>query len=561
MNHLYYEKFISRKVKNMKKTLSVIMAICMILSICAFSVSAAPAGTAISSEAEFLAMDAAGAYYLANDITLTQSYASAFAGTFDGNGKTVTVSAPMFAEIAGATIKNVNVAGAIDGAGADAAAIATKASGALVFENVVSEVTITNAAIAAALFAVADPTNAVTVTGCINKGAITGTGMCAGLIGKLDSDDANGTNSAFVIVKDCANYGDITSGSYGAGIAASFQYNLNSKVENCDNYGAINGGGDSGGIIGHTTQAVMTVSYCENFGIVNTAGSGQYAGGICGYSWGTKTSSWTVEKYSTIIEYCINHADIIGSTRTGGICGSTGASNCIGIYLIDHCINLGNVTSEGGKDSFSQNCVAGILGYGYGTAATAYPLVSNCITVGNIHAGNKAAAGTAAYFLGYVNSALAIVENNTAIGTLTSDSGNITAFGRNNSKNFASVANNSIPANTGYALTCENEVTTNVYEVGTTDEAALASGAAVYAFNQAAGKDVIFMTVDGTFAPTLEAAADGSNAIIKNADGTYGNPAKAPVEPPKTGDSSAIFAIIAIISVIGVATVAKKREF
>ena len=40
----------------MKKTLSLIMAIAMILSICSLSVSAAPQGTAITSEADFLAM-------------------------------------------------------------------------------------------------------------------------------------------------------------------------------------------------------------------------------------------------------------------------------------------------------------------------------------------------------------------------------------------------------------------------------------------------------------------------------------------------------------------------
>ena len=141
----------------------------------------------------------------------------------------------------------------------------------------------------------------------------------------------------------------------------------------------------------------------------------------------------------------------------------------------------------------------------------------------------------------------------------------ITALGRDNGKDFADVSGNSIPANTGYALTYENGVTDKVYEVGTTDEATLTSGAAVYAFNQAAGKDVIFMTVDGTFAPTLEAAADGSNAIVKNADGTYGNPVKEPetTEPEvsgKTGDSSVIFAVIAVISILGAAVVAKKRE-
>ena len=97
----------------MKKTLSLILAICTILSICSFSVAAAPEGTAISSAAEFAAMAADGKYYLANDITLDATYAETFKGTLDGNGKTVTVSAPMFATLENATIKNLNVEGAI----------------------------------------------------------------------------------------------------------------------------------------------------------------------------------------------------------------------------------------------------------------------------------------------------------------------------------------------------------------------------------------------------------------------------------------------------------------
>ena len=96
----------------MKKTLSVILTICMILAICSFSVSAAPQGTAITSEAEFLAMKEDGAYYLANDITVTKSYEALFTGVFDGNGKTVTVSEPMFLEFCG-TAMNLTLQGDI----------------------------------------------------------------------------------------------------------------------------------------------------------------------------------------------------------------------------------------------------------------------------------------------------------------------------------------------------------------------------------------------------------------------------------------------------------------
>ena len=77
----------------MKKALSLIMAICMIAALCSFSVAAAPEGTAISSAADFAAMDPAGTYYLANDITISEPYVNPFTGTIDGNGKTVTMAA------------------------------------------------------------------------------------------------------------------------------------------------------------------------------------------------------------------------------------------------------------------------------------------------------------------------------------------------------------------------------------------------------------------------------------------------------------------------------------
>ena len=78
------------------------------------------------------------------------------------------------------------------------------------------------------------------------------------------------------------------------------------------------------------------------------------------------------------------------------------------------------------------------------------------------------------------------------------------------------------------------------------------------------------MTVDGTFAPTLIASEE--NVVVKNADGTYGNPVKEPetTEPApettepgsstETGDSFVVFAAIAAIAVLGVAVVAKRRE-
>ena len=187
----------------MKKTIAIVMALLMILSICSFSVAAAPEGTAISSAAEFAAMAADGKYYLANDITLDATYAGPFKGTLDGNGKTLTVSAPIFAAIEGATIKNLTVAGAIDGAAADTAAIAVNAAGAVTFENITNKATITTAAIGAGILAVADATATVTMTACVNEAAISTANEAAGLVGYIN----NNINT----ITGCENTADITS--------------------------------------------------------------------------------------------------------------------------------------------------------------------------------------------------------------------------------------------------------------------------------------------------------------------------------------------------------------
>ena len=685
----------------MKKTLSLIMAIAMILSMSMISVYAedvlliapapsAPQGTAITSAADFAAMDPAGTYYLANDITIAEPYATAFTGTIDGNGKTVTISQPMFVNFGG-TIKNLTVEGSVTSLAADAEIAALAGDGAraaiaakvacgteVVFENIVN-----NAAVSAIGNLASDDcsgsmvgkiecaditvkfiniTNNAAITGlnqvggiagwaktaatvifesCTNNGLIaeTGTnaycagiicrsdaalttflgcvntakissgkdqaggmiayaskgsfefnycgnmgeiaptvGKAAGLIGNINCNDADGKTGYYVTINNCENYGNITAGgngNYAAGIAACVQKTLNFTIENCVNYGEINGTHDSGGIMGHTTQAVMKMSYCENFGKV-TAVNAQYAGGICGYAWGTKTASYSAANgdYCNVIEYCINHADVVADTRAGGIVGSTGTSNTRGISLVNSCINLGTVTLKATlaeEGNFSRNCASGIMGYGYGTEEEAYPVITNCISAGNVIAKNEGGVGaTAGYFLGYVNSTLAVVKDNTATGTLTSESGIYAALGRNNTHEFKAenMTGNALPANATYALTYEANtdeagnvvpVEGKTYEVKTTDALALTSGKFVYEFNQAAGTEILFQTLDGTFNPTFIGTDD--NSVLKTADG-FANKIEAPVDPAPTGDSALIYIAVAVISIatLGVAAVAKKRK-
>ena len=671
----------------MKKTLSVILTLCMLLGLCSFSVAAAPEGTAITDAAGFAAMDPAGTYYLANDITISEPYAQAFTGTLDGNGKTVTVSQPMFANFGG-KIKNLTVEGSITALAADAeiaifaaqgargAVAATVACGTeVVFENVKNNASVSaignipdsddcagamvgkvelegvnvkfvncvnNGAItglnqvgglvgwvktaASATFENCTNNGLIAETGtsaycagivcrsdaelntftgcvntakissgkdqaggmlayaskgsfvfdkCVNKGEIAPTaGKAAGIAGNINCNDATGEKGYSVTITNCVNNAPITAGgdgNYAAGITSAVQNNLALTISNCVNYGEINGTHDSGGIVGHTTQAMMKLSFCENFGKITTT-SDQYAGGIIGYAWGTKQTQFSAETfdYTNIVEYNINHADVTGDLRTGGIVGSFGASDSRGIWLCQYNINLGNVTSMGTGGKLSGDCAGGIVGYAYGSGKVACAYIMNNVSIGNVE--SKGEQGVASYILGYISSnGLSKITGNTVSGTVTAANGNAFAFGWNNNEAyvFLDCSGNTIPADCTLPHTRELGVNDKVYETTAFDMAKLVSGELVYNFNQAAGKDVLFMTINGTdFAPTVIAAEDGSNTVVKKDDGTFANAEKAPEAPgttepgtsTPTGDSALVFAAIAAISVLGVAVVAKRRE-
>ena len=558
----------------MKKTLSIIMALCMILSVCFFSVSAAEAtagsvaadykpadgAIAITDAAGFAAMAADGNYYLANDITLTASYAEAFKGTFDGNGKTVTVSAPMFAAIDGATIKNLTVAGAIDGAEADTAAVAVTAANAVTFANVVSKVTITNAKGAASLLAVADATASVTVTACVNEGSISGTGTVGGLIGLIN----NNVNT----VTACENRGELLStGGQCGGIVSSMGVkngvapNDMVTITDCVNYANITGDkAQSGGILAFLCGGVE-IKNCINYGkIVNTNNK---AGGIFG------TSIQTTKNVCAIsIENCINYGDVYASKVVAGIAARLGrAVQVVGMnYFVKNCINYGNlgVYSEIPYEGVTLY-MGGIVGYSYANSQTPANGVANCINMGNINADRSYLDAASKLYVGgivsYANSTNYVCQNNINAGIITISGGDKTAVANivHNVKLDAAEAeknNYSVNAVEGAVDTFTNIVTADQ----------IASGEVAYLINEAAGETIYYQAIGTDKAPVLAAAEDGSNTILKNADGTYSNPVvevpeeTKPADPVPTGDSALIFAVVALISVFGVATIAKRRE-
>ena len=533
----------------MKKTLSIILTLCMILAICSFNVSAAPQGTAITSEAEFLAMKEGGAYYLANDITVTQSYEALFTGVFDGNGKTVTVTGePMFLEFCG-TGMNLTIEGTVvadhakDNGYWARGAFACMASG----DEMVTLYNITNNANVTGFDAEDTATYAgllghaytggivgafdnqsvgtaasFTVIKCVNNGNVSGYHCTGGITGIFYVNDSAYTGEQTLTVTNCTNNGTINGiNTYTGGIVGRVYYCVDATFTGCINNGAVCGYGNTGGIIGHTTNTSSIIRGCQNNGAISndkSLESTAYAGGIIGYAQGTKSSNFAASegKYASIIEYCINTGTVEGHKRIGGIVGSSGADGAYGITHTRYCINTGSVTNLGDNStSHAQGNAGGIQGYAYGSGTNEYAYVTNCINTGMVEA-KSAEYGIAAHFLGYISSNYAIIADNHATGTLTSAANKEYALGWNNAGVYdIATSNNKIPATNTHKLAYENGNEEGTFSTGVVDESYLLLGTAIKDFNaayKAAGgtADILTMNIDGTFHPNvvvLEAAA------------------------------------------------------
>lgn len=549
INYLKFTRNYSQKGPKMKKTLSVILTICMILLICSFYVSAAPQGTAITSEAEFLAMKEDGAYYLANDLSLTQSYDKLFTGVFDGNGKTVTVNGePMFLEFCG-TGMNLTINGTVvadhakDNGYWARGAFACMASG----DEVVTIYNITNNANVTGFLEEDTATYAgllghaytggiigafdnqsvgtaasFQIINCTNNGNVKGYHCTGGITGILYLNDSAYSGEQFVKVVNATNNGNIEGvNTYTGGIVGRVYYCVDAEFTGCINNGEVAGLGNTGGIIGHTTNTSTIMRVCQNNGHVynlTVEGETAYAGGLIAYAQGTKCADFSasVGKYASIVEYCINTGVVEGHCRVGGIVGSAGASGAYGITHIRYCINTGAVTNWGHGGKASQDCIGGIQGYGYGSKADQYTYITNCINTGSVTA-QSAEFGIVSHFLGYISSDYAIIADNMSTGTISSAAGKEYAIGWNNAGVYdVATGNNKIPATNTHKLAYENGNEEGTFNTGVVDESYLLLGTAIADFNAAykaatgATSDAMTMTVDGTFNPkivVMEAAA------------------------------------------------------
>ena len=198
----------------------------------------------IRTAEEFAAMETGGNYKLTADITVTAPYPSEFAGTFDGDGHTVTLNITgtgantgLFSVLGGgATVKNVITTGAIQ---------------ASIYNNVGGIAGTVNS-----------DGSTITIEGCKNNADITGSKSVGGILGYGD------TNNVHIL--KCANTGAIVASSrQGGGIAGNIEGTF--VVEDCYNKGTISDKNSVAGILGRGANGV-SVKRCYNTGITGDSG-------------------------------------------------------------------------------------------------------------------------------------------------------------------------------------------------------------------------------------------------------------------------------------------------
>lgn len=346
-----------------------------------------PVGTAVKTAEEFAAMTADGDYYLAADIKVDKSYASNFTGTFDGNGHTVTVSAPMFAKFEG-TAKNLVInglitnttaataaAGKVDTAleGAVIGAFAVFGSGELC--NIANNASLNGKCAVGGLVGFADAD--VSFTDCLNNGKI----VYSGAKGQWNAlGGILGTTVASTTFISCVNNGAIDCGGTqvpAGGIAGTGNSNTATidtatmTFKNCVNNAEVKGGWQTGGIVGWAGRTSLVLEDCKNLADISSSAS--YAGGIAARS-GEK---------NTVASGCVNEGNISSSvSSSGGIISLFDSETENNNTIIKNCYNKGNVIA---KDKTGVLYLGGIVGYLKGVTAT----VVNCVNDGEVYAHSK----------------------------------------------------------------------------------------------------------------------------------------------------------------------------
>ncbi|MCQ2353967.1 MAG: hypothetical protein MJ102_02555 [Clostridia bacterium] len=380
----------------MRKTLSVILSVLMILSmICVGAFAAETEAVAITSAEDFAKMDPDGNYYLDADISISASYdadpaadgktdlekAKGFKGTFDGKGHTITIdNCPVFANLNGRVL-NLVIAGAdVNVTDVDFGALAAYTEIGMYAENVTNNVNITatgsGLAVAGLVARSADYGKKCNFVNCTNNGNITGNSSVAPVI---TAEDPTGSATKDVEF-------------YVAGIAAKVDTAI---AHNCVNEGDIK------------ALSLVTVSPLG------------FAGGLF-----ARVAFKDASNYIDA-EYCVNNGDVYGSHHAAGIVAYVGVKGNFADIVYDMpfvvrcCVNNGEITGH--------HYTGGIVGYAYCTGSKSDEAISvtYCVNTGKINGGRHNNAkgaetdGWISNILSYSNSIYNKISYNIGVGDMS----------------------------------------------------------------------------------------------------------------------------------------------
>ena len=506
----------------MRKSLAIILAAVMMLSLAIVGVSAADPEVITTAE-QFAAIKVDGNYKLGADIAVASTLVFKdaedkevpFTGTLDGAGYTITVSAPVFNSFGG-TAKNIVFEGEIAVAGTDAyaASLANYGKGTVTITNVSNKANITTGFRGAGIIAQINNGATAVITSCDNYGTIHGTGEKSGMIGGIVGYQQGNT----LVLEKCVNYGAVSDdtglaggiiGRFGGDYSNADVYTCD--ITNCVNKGSVTGSTQIGGIAGYARSVTITFLHCTNEGAVSSTGND--AAGILA---------------------CSNVAK--GTTKDG----TKDVSNCGNSFIIiDSCVNKGSVEA-------AANRGAGICGYVW-AGGGADSIKNHVEIINNVNYGEIKGTSHVSQIMAYTNSADNIVKNNVGLGKIAA------AGSASPKKSFYSFSSAAIPA----------ELKDNIIVDDGTEYA-------TYTATDGKGDNIIEIKAEAAAAMVAvkteadaKAAADALKAgLVSGTVIGY----VAPADPSQggssvvTGDTALIVMIVCAVSLLGMGIALKARK-
>lgn len=276
---------------------------------------------------------------------------NAFKGTFDGNGKTISGlkianrsgsdAAGLIGVLDGGTVKNLTLD--VDINVSDNNDLAAGCVGLLTNNGIVENVTVSGnvKSVKAAAGIVSRVIKSGTVRNCHNHATVSGTSYnIGGIVGAAYYDNEGMT------IEGCTNDGAV-SGTYAVGGIAGLSA---AEVKNCSNSATVTGNGTSvGGVIGEQQNA-GSITGCTNTGNVTNNTEAYGNGGIVGWIRYTGDTAAYPHKSIITVSECENRGSVSGGNDAGGIVGT--------VYSYGNINNNENYAPTLSAKSF----VAGVVG-------------------------------------------------------------------------------------------------------------------------------------------------------------------------------------------------------